>query len=123
MGVAYHANYLRWFEMGRSALLREIGFPYSELEKIPIWLPLAQAHCDYKKPAHYDEILEIVTHISEMGHVSIVLSYDIVRKTDGELLVAGYTRHGITNDKLKPVSLKKAYPELYQTLMTAMSEE
>ena len=116
MGVVYHANYLRWFEIGRTELLRDIGFPYSRFEKIPVWMPLAQAYCEYKKPAIYDDILEIVTCISEMGHASLTLEYEIVRKSTGEQLVSGYTRHGFTNDKLKPFALKKACPELYEAL-------
>ena len=119
MGVVYHTNYIRWFEIGRTELLREIGFPYSELEKIPVWMPLAQAFCEYKKPAYYDDLLEVATYVSELNYASMILAYEITRKSAGELLVTGYTRHGITNDKLKPVSLAKACPALYAALKDA----
>ena len=123
MGVAYHTNYIRWFEIGRTELLREIGFPYSEFEKYPVWMPLAQAYCEYKQPAHYDDLVEIVSYISEMGHASLILNYEIRRKPTGELLVSGYTRHGFTDDKLKPIALKKVYPELYAALKAIAADE
>ena len=116
MGVAYHANYLRWSEMGRTELLREIGFPYSEIERFPVWLPLTHAHVEYKKPCRYDDAIVIYTQITELGFVSMLLNYEIKDKETGELLVSGYTRHGITDNNLKPAKLKKVYPEFYAAL-------
>ena len=123
MGVVYHSNYFRWFEIGRSELLREIGFPYSEIEKIPILMPVANAYCEYKSPARYDDELEIVSYFTQLGFASLTLNYEITRKATGELLVTGYTRHGITNDKLKPVNMKRAGPELYAALKAITPEE
>ena len=123
MGVAYHANYLRWFENGRSALLREIGFPYTELEKIPIWMPIAEAGLKYKASARYDEVLEIVTQFSAVGHVSFTVTYEVFNKDTGELLVTGFTRHGLTDDKMRPVKLGKVYPEFYNVLIDALGDD
>ena len=116
MGVTYHANYLRWFEKGRTELLREIDFPYSELEKHPVWLPLTHASLEYKKPARYDDPIVICTQIVELGFASMLLNYEVTQKETGELLVTGSTRHGITDDKLKPIKLKKVFPEFYDAL-------
>ena len=119
MGVVYHANYIRWFELGRTELMHEIGFPGSELEKIPLLMPIASAFCEYKKPAFYDDLLEIVTYVDEIGYVSMIVKCEIFRKTTGELLAKGHTRHGFTNDKLKPISAKKFAPEFYGILKDA----
>ena len=116
MGVAYHANYLRWFEIGRTELIRDLGFSYSQIEKYPVWLPITHAHVEYKKPAVYDDVILVSSHIAELGFASMLLNYEITNKESGELLVSGYTRHGITDDKLKPIKLKRAYPELYKAL-------
>ena len=122
MGVVYHTNFIRWFEVGRTEGLRELGFPYSEIEKFPVWMPLAEAHCEYKRPARYEDVLEIVSWVAEMGHASLVMSYEIFNKGTGELLVTGHTRHGITDDKLRPIKLIKVYPELYAALKGASEE-
>jgi len=123
MGVVYHTNYIRWFEIGRTELLREIGFPYTMLEKIPILMPVALAHCEYKKPSCYDDLIEIVTRVEELGYVSMKVACDIYNKSTGELLCFGYTRHGFTDGALKPVSIKKVLPEFYQVLADAAKDE
>ena len=116
MGVVYHTNYIHWFEVGRTELLRDLGYPYSEMEKIPVWLPLSQVYCEYKKPALYDDVVEVSSFISKLGYASLTISYEITRKSTGELLVTGYTRHGVTNENFKPINMGKHAPELYSTL-------
>ena len=123
MGVVYHTNYIHWFEVGRTELLRDIGFPYSELEKIPIWMPVAQVYCEYKSPARYDDLLEVATYISKLGKVSLTLSYEITRKSTGELLVTGYTRHGVTDESMKPLHMGRHSPEFFATLQAIADEE
>ena len=53
MGVVYYANYLVYFEMARSEMMREAGMPYSELEARGLRLPVIEAHCEYKAPARF----------------------------------------------------------------------
>jgi acyl-CoA thioester hydrolase len=113
MGIVYHNSYIRWFEQGRTEFLRQVGHPYVELEKIPIWLPVTYVHCDYKSPAFYDDLLEIAAWPEKLTYVTIVMAYEIRRKETGELLVSGSTGHAITDDKLKPLRLKKVHPEIY----------
>ncbi|MDR0851968.1 MAG: acyl-CoA thioesterase [Clostridiales Family XIII bacterium] len=122
MGIVYHNNYIRWFEQGRTEFLRQIGFPYSELEKVPFWLPVTYVHCDYKSPGFYDDVLEIAAWPAKMTYATVDIAYEIRRKETGELLVTGATGHAMTDDKLKPVRLKKLIPELYAA-MTALLEE
>jgi len=119
MGVVYHANYIRWFELGRTELMHEIGFPGSELEKIPLLMPIASVYCEYKKPAFYDDMIEIVTFVDEIGFVTMIVGCEAYRKSTGELLAKGYTRHGFTDGNLKPISAKKVAPEFYGILKDA----
>lgn len=123
MGIVYHANYLRFFEMARTELLREIGFTYRRLDsKEGVMLPLVDVAIKYKKPAFYDELLEIRTTIAELKNASVTLAYEIYNEK-GELLTRGTTRHAVTDSELHPVVLKKHAPELYKLLLDAMSEE
>ena len=122
MGVVYHTNYIHWFEVGRTELLRDIGYPYSELENIPVWLPLSQVYCEYKSPARYDDMLEVSSYISKLGYASLTISYEIKRISTGELLVTGYTRHGVTNENFKPIHMGKHAPELYSTLKSIVDD-
>ena len=60
MGVVYHANYLVWFEVGRTDLLRGLGWTYREMEESGVMLPVIEAHCEYRRPARYDDPLIVI---------------------------------------------------------------
>lgn len=123
MGIVYHTNYIKWFEVGRNEYLRELSYPYSQLETEKLWLPVANVECTYKAPARYDDILEIKAWISELRSASLKMNYEIRKQETGELLVTGSTRHAITDDQLKPIRLKSYNPALYQIISEATGEK
>ena len=114
MGIVYHANYIKYFEAGRTEYLREIGYPYALLESEGIWLPVASVSCEYKSPAKYDDILTVNTWVGELKSATIIMAYEIYRKGTNELIAKGETKHPITDDKLKPVRLRNINPGLYR---------
>jgi len=103
MGVVYHANYLRWFEMGRTELLRHSGLPYTEIEARGILLPVAEAYCKYLVPAKYDDMLIIEAFFDKGLRAGIKLDYSITRESDGKQLVTGYTKHACITPEGKVV--------------------
>ncbi len=116
MGVVYHSNYFVWFETGRTEYLRALGYPYSRLEKEGIMLPVVECSAKYKKGAQYDDEIIVQTSVSELKGASVTMCYEVIRKETEELLVTGFTKHAITDKKLKPVKLKKENPELWAAL-------
>jgi len=120
MGIVYHANYIKFFEIGRTEYMRDLGYPYSQLENDGVWLPVATVNCEYKSPAKYDDLLVVHTSVKEFKGATIVMAYEIYRKATGELLVKGETKHPITDDKLKPIRLRNVNPELYDRLKNNM---
>jgi acyl-CoA thioester hydrolase len=97
MGVVYYANYLRWFEKGRSELLRQFGLPYAEIEQEGFQFPVVEVTCRYQKPAHYDDTIIIETQLTEISRASLSFSYRIY-KDDGKNLAAdGTTKHVCVN--------------------------
>ncbi len=92
MGIVYNGNYLMFFEIGRTELLRSMNLPYAELEQRGFLLPVMEAHVEYKQPAYYDNVLDIhTTYVSDPGSAMLKLSYSIER--DGVVLTTGYTNH------------------------------
>ena len=91
MGFVYYANYLVYFEMARADMMRQVGTPYGDLEKKGVMLPVVEAHCVYKKPAYYDDLLEVHTVVNEIKGVRIRMEYEIKRGAD--TLVTGHTEH------------------------------
>lgn len=113
MSVVYHTNYIKWFEIGRTELLRAIGYPYARLEREGFLLPLAECGCQYIRPAVYDDVLEIRATVTEVKAATIRLDYEVRRKGDGVLLATGFTKHAVTDLQFKPVRFKMVSPELY----------
>jgi acyl-CoA thioester hydrolase len=93
MGVVYYANYLRWFERGRSEFLRQIGLPYGTIEQAGFHFPVAEVACRYEQSARYDEEIQIETELAELGRASLSFAYCISRAADRTLLATGSTRH------------------------------
>ena len=106
MGVVYYANYLRYFESARAAYWRSLGKSYKDLEAWGIALPVVEAHCHYKSPAYYEDLLAVETRVSELRGASLRFAYRIFR---GELLIAdGTTRHAVIGSNGRPRALPAA---------------
>src|ERR1700677_2761586 len=101
MGVVYHANYLPWFEVGRTTLLKELGVPYRKLEEEGFRLPVLEISAKYVRPAVYDDTLDIVTTLAERPLLRIRLEYEVLRQ--GELLATGTSVHAFVAGEGGPV--------------------
>ena len=93
MGVVYYANYLRWFERGRSEFLRQIGLPYATIEATGFHFPVAEVTCRYAQSARYDDVIEIATTLVDLGRVQLAFEYNIIRQADQLTLATGSTKH------------------------------
>jgi len=111
MGVVYYANYLRFFEGARAEYWRSLGRSYKDLEAAQIAMPVIEAHCNYKRPALYEDVLAIETDVTEMRGASLRFTY-IVRRA-GELLAEGFTRHAV----IGPTGRPRPIPDFMRTLV------
>ena len=91
MGVVYHANYLRWFEVGRTEFIRSLGIAYKEMEEQGTLLPVSEVFCKYHASARYDDILVVETRVDFLKRASIQFSYRILRQADEAQMVTGST--------------------------------
>ncbi len=110
MGIVYNGKYLEYFEVGRTELLRSTGLPYSELEKAGYQLPLIQAHVNYKKPALYDDLIDIKAVVTELYSAKVHIDYELTHNGSGELIATGFTEHMFINaSNKKPVKPPAKY--------------
>jgi len=93
MGIVYHTNYIRWFEMGRTELFRDLGISGRELEKEGLQLPLTKVFCHYLLPVRYDDLVEVETEIAYLKRASIKFNYRIWDEQRRNLLTEGYSIH------------------------------
>ena len=108
MGVAYHAHYLVWFELGRTELMRELGYAYGELEdNEQIFFPVVEAGARYRSPARYDQVLDLTTRLSSVGGSRVRFEYRLVRRGEGSLVATGFTEHATVDADGKPRRLPR----------------
>jgi acyl-CoA thioester hydrolase len=101
MGVVYHGNYLPWFEVGRTTMLKEVGVSYRQLEAEGYRLPVLEVSAKYLRPALYDDTITIVTTMREKPVLRIRLAYEVFR--GDELLATGETVHAFIDLQGRPV--------------------
>ncbi len=103
MGFAYNANYLRWFEIGRTEMFRSFGLTYKAIESKGFYLPVSEVHCKYMAPAQYDDVLVIETSLDSTVRGGMKFDY-IIYSEDGKKIIAkGYTKHAYVDDSNRVV--------------------
>ncbi|MBA3805499.1 MAG: acyl-CoA thioesterase [Acidobacteria bacterium] len=113
MGVVYHANYLIWFEIGRTEFCRARGFSYRDMEENEhSFLVVAESYCRYKAPAYYDDELIVRTHITEKRRRALRFGYEIIRASDSQVIAEGETGHVVTDGHGRVRSFPEAYNQL-----------
>lgn len=128
MGVVYHANYLSWFESGRTEMLRKLGFDYRSLEEQGVLLPVTEANLQFKSPARYDDLIAVHARLAVFSPLRVVYEYEVRRMRQdgnedspaGQPLVTGSTSHVWVNRDFKPVRLDRVLPELYGAITGAL---
>lgn len=103
MGVVYYGNYMRFFEAARAHFWRQLGKSYKDLEAWGVALPVVTAHCDYRSPAYYEDLLEIEVDVVELRGASMRFAYAV--RCRGKLLAEGYTRHAVIGTDGRPRAL------------------
>ena len=93
MGIAHHANYIRWMEEARIDFMDQIGFTYSRMEEDGIISPVRSVSCQYKKPCTFGDTLCIAVSVDNFNGVVLTLRYDMTRSSNGELLCTARSEH------------------------------
>ncbi len=106
MGLLHHANYIIYFEMGRTELLRKRGLSYRDIEDAGHLLVIIDIGCKYKRPAHFDDLLTLQTTATKVTHVKIIHEYRLIR--DGLLLAEGNTTLACVDREGRPQALPDA---------------
>ena len=101
MGVVYYGNYLRFFEASRAAWLRSLGYSNKDLSRLGVAFPVAEAHVKYRRPAHYEDLLDVEVKVTELRGASMRFEYQVRREE--EVLATGFTVHACVSPEGRPV--------------------
>lgn len=120
MGVVHHANYLRWFEMGRVAYLRSCGIALGDLMAENIIFPITEVQVKYKNSCTFDDEFEVQTTMSAFNKAKMDFNYRVIRLRDGAVAVEGHTRNVFTDKKGHIVRLD---PKWFDKIKKVFDEE
>ena len=118
MGIVHHSVYPIWYEVGRTDFTKKIGIPYACMEKMGILTPLVELSCKYIEPAYYEDELTVKTKIEKLTPARIVFEYEVLK--DGRNINIGSTTHALVGKDLKPINMKKHFPDVYKKLALAV---
>jgi acyl-CoA thioester hydrolase len=113
MGVVYYANYFIWFEVGRTDLLRSLGWSYRDMEHGGVALPVIEAECRYQTGARYDDELEVRTEGRMVSPVRMEFTYEVIRRHDGALAATGRTVHAAVSAAGRPCRLPERIRQVF----------
>ena len=114
MGIVYHANYIVWFEIGRTEFCRAAGFPYRAMEEQGVLILVTGVDCKYRRAASYDDRVTIRTRMGDVGSRGLSFFYEIVRSDDGALLAEGSTRHLFVDGTNRPITIPRLIREAFE---------
>ena len=119
MGITHHSNYIRWMEEARIDYLSQTGLSYARLEERGLLSPVLSVSGRYRHVTSFPEEIFILVSIAELRGVKLKLAYTM-HNAAGKLVFEGESEHTFLNRELKPVRLKKDYPDLYEALLSGM---
>ncbi len=111
----YHANYLRFFELGRASLMRDTAYSYHEIEKSGYVYPIIEVGITYHSALHYDDPMLIHSRPGEIERVRLRFDYVITHAETGEIVCKGFTRHCALNSLGRPVGIDEKTRRLWKT--------
>lgn len=114
MGVVYHANYLRYFEIGRNNFTNSIGLRYLDLEAAGHVMPILDVQVSYKQALRFGDKAFVKAWLEENGTVITVYCYEVVNEDESIVYATGKTSHAlVTKEGFKPVVFKTTAPDWY----------
>ena len=113
--VVYHSNYLRFFEFGRTSLMRDFGYPYKEIEASGFVYPIIDLKIGFYSPLYYDDLMHIHTRPTHLERVRLQFDYLITQAETNQIVCIGYTKHCALNSKGLPVAVDSKTVELWKS--------
>ena len=116
MGITHHSNYIRWMEEARIDFLEHIGCGYKDIEAMGIVSPVTAVECRYKNTTTFADEVHIEVWVAEFKGVKLKICYNM-KKSDGTVVCEGTSEHCFLNSDGKIISLKREYPQIYDTII------
>lgn len=114
MGIVHHSVYPIWYELTRTDFTKKLGITYSEMEEMGVMNPLVELGCKYIHPANFEDELIVRVCVSKLTPARIEFKYEVYNK---DLLInTGFTVHAWVGKDLRPLNMKKKFPDIYEKI-------
>jgi len=114
MGIVHHSNYIRYFECGRTAMLKELGLPIERIEEAGVMLPVVSVECRYKTPAVLGDTLRIVTSVDEVPRARLVIRNEVYNPSDQLVCEGSVTLGFIDSNTRRPVRCPEMLVKIFE---------
>lgn len=114
MGYCYYGNYAQFCEIGRVEALRELGMSYKSMEEEGVMMPVSEYNISYKIPAKYDDLLIVITHITELKGTRLYFKYQIVNESKQVVAEASTTLVFVSKTTKRPIAPPTAFVKLLE---------
>lgn len=122
MGIVHHSNYIRYFEEARLVMMKACDLDYKTMEDMGIIIPVTFAEAKYLVPLHFDDDIVIQSRMTRFDGIKMEVAYEIYKKGDTVLCTKGTTGHCFLDRELKPIRMKRRFPDLYERLKELVKE-
>lgn len=119
MGIIHHSNYIKWMEEARVGFMDAMGLGYVRMEQMGIASPVVSLSVEYKDPVAFDDEVHIRLSVLKYSAAVLEVGYEFYNTATGKICTKASSRHCFIKDN-KPISLKRAYPELDAALREAV---
>jgi acyl-CoA thioester hydrolase len=113
--VVYHANYLRYFEFGRTSLMRDVAYPYKEIEASGYVYPIIDLGISFYQPLYYDDLIYVHTRPTNLERVRLQFDYLITHAEKSHMICIGFTKHCALNKAGNSVGVGAKTVHLWKT--------
>jgi acyl-CoA thioester hydrolase, YbgC/YbaW family len=117
MAVIHHSNYIRWFEEARVDFLEQIGLGYDKIEAAGVYSPVLGVSCEYRASVRFHDTVLIKAKLKAFNGIKMKIEYQVLDAQTKQLKATGLSDHCFVSTDFKPVSLKRNYQEMYETLI------
>ena len=122
MGIAHHANYIRWMEEARIDLMDKLGYPYAKMEESGVVSPVKALSCEYKKSCTFGDEITVTASIAAFNGVVLTVSYDM-RSAAGETVCTARSEHVFLRREGGFVRLKREMPAFCAAIEAEIAQD
>ena len=116
MGIAHHANYIRWMEEARVDFMAQMGFPYRAMEEAGVVSPVRAVACRYRKSCTFDDEISIAVSVKDFNGVVLTIGYEMKNAATGDVVCEAESEHVFLNREGRFLRMKRDLPEFTAAL-------